>query len=784
MHDDGHTYDGRRRSPDATPFPAVKAAKMFRFRSQRSCGLRRLVGSLLVVATFVMLLVSIDRSPADAAPGCGTGALDAAQLNSLFANAGLGATPAGEGFGGGDYPHAYPLPDGRILWMFQDTFFSNDNVLGSTNAVHNGALVQQGNCWTMQGSRGRDFIGDAQTLDSRRFFWPLDAEIGADGNLWVFMAQMDNPNGNGAALGVRPIRTWRAVLDPVSLQQLAFDPAPNSSAQLYGQSIVSTDQWTYLYGNCYKQFVGAPTGPSEFDSCMRNTYVARVPLRQLGAVPTYWNGAGWVDDPGAAVPVTSRGQNAAMMNVQWFGDTFVNVTKLDEWWGTEIVIDRASSATGPWTTVDTINILSDRKCNRCGIYGAFLMPWLDNNGDMTIAVANGTDFNTWQRNAFLYRPTFYSRAVPTAETPLGAATAPTFDVGNDRSGFIAVDPERLIDTREPDQSFGRMNGNELYELDLTDRAPPNATAVALNLAASRTDDRGFIRAFPCNETEPTTSTLNPLAGQSVSNAAIVPLGDRRLCFRSQFDVDLIVDLNGWMSTDGTLGLEPIVPRRLFDSRTGDGGGRLVANQVVEVDAVVAGSDAEAVALSVTAIKPAGFGFVTAWPCGTPRPLAANLNTAPQITRPNYANVRVGGGADNGKVCLYTSGDTDLVVDVLGEYRPSAPARYTPVGPTRILDTRPGADGHRYHSSNLAELLPLGDVVAGQMNLTAVRPSGAGFTTGYACLTQPWPGTANVNYAAGDTATTLALVGSDAGYGCVYNSVPTNVVADLYGVWRE
>lgn len=753
---------------------------MNRLRTQKFRCPKRSLGLLLAIATLGLTLVSAEQPFAEAAPGCGTGAMNADQLNSLFASAGLGATPAGEGFGGGDYPHAFPLPDGRILWMFQDTFFSNDNVLGNTNAVHNGAIVQQGNCWTMQGSQGRDFIGDAQTIDSRQFFWPLDAEIGADGNLWVFMAQMDNPNGNGAAIGVRPTRTWRAILDPISLQQLAFDPAPNSSDQLYGQSIVSTDQWTYLYGNCYKQFAGAPTSPSEFDPCMRNTYVARVPLRQLGAQPNYWNGSDWVTNPGAAVPISTRGQNAAMMNVQWFGDTFVNVTKLDEWWGAEILIDRAVNATGPWTTVDSINILSDRKCNLCGIYGAFLMPWLDDKGEMTIAVANGTDFNTWKQNAFLYRPSFYSRPVPDAETPLGAATAPTFEVGNDRSGFVAVDPERLIDTREPDQPFGRMVGNELYELDLTALAPDNATAVALNLAASRTDSRGFIRAFPCNEPEPTTSTLNPLVGQAVSNAAIVPLGDGRVCFRSQFDVDLIVDLNGWMSPDAALGLEPIVPRRLFDSREGDGGGRLAADRVIEVEAVLSGSDAEAVALSVTAIKPDGFGFVTAWPCGTPRPLVANLNTAPQVTRPNYANVRVG----NGKVCLYTSGTTDLVIDVLGEYRPTATARYTPVGPTRILDTRPGADGHRYHSSNLAELLPLGDVVAGQMNLSAIRPSGAGFTTGYACLTEPWPGTANVNYAAGDTATTLALVGSDAGYGCVYNSAPTNVVADLYGVWRN
>ena len=233
-----------------------------------------------------------------------------------------------------------------------------------------------------------------------------------------------------------------------------------------------------------------------------------------------------------------------------------------------------------------------------------------------------------------------------------------------------------------------------------------------------------------------------------------------------------------MTTTSDVGLTPITPRRLLDTRTGEGGGRLAAGRTVEVDVAPADGNQTAVSLNLTAVKPTGSGFVTAWPCGTDRPLVANLNTAAGVTRPNQVNVRVG---EDGNVCLYTSGATDLTVDLMGEYSPDSTSTYTPIGPVRVLDTR--TDGPRSHSSNLAELVPLGDLAGAQINITATRTTRPGYLTAYACLTDPWPGTANANYVASDTSTNLALVTPSAGYACIYSSSPTQTIADLYGVWR-
>jgi hypothetical protein len=757
----------------------------------RAGGRRR--ASLIVAAALVAGAFSGAIGPIghvhQASAACTAGAtLDAAQLNAAFAAPGLGATGSAEGLGGGDYQHAYPLPDGRVLWLFQDMYFSNDNNLNSppNNAAHNAGLIQQGSCFTVLGSQGRDVIGDIETIDSRRWFWPLDGEIGFDGNLWIFMAEMSNSSGNGAATGALPVRTWLAILDPVTLRQLYFAPAPDSGASkaLYGWSIVSNDRWSYLYGNCYRQFANDVNGPGQFDStCMPNTYLARVPLGHFDVMPEYWNGSGWVANAGQAVPISSRGASNPM-SVQWFGDVFVSVTKLDDWWGTQLLIDRAKEPQGPWTTVQTIPVLADRKCsNGCGNYGAFLVPWLNSNAKMTIALSNGGDYPLWLANGSLYRPTFYTADVP---GPVGGSSASpaAFPTTGGTAGFVAVDPVRLVDTRISGQAFGRVRAGGQAVLDLRTVSPggvpAGATAVALNLTAVDAGANGYVRAYPCSAPEPATSNLNQDTGTVQTNAVIVAVGDGRICLRSSTDVDLVVDLNGWLTPTSNVGLQPVAARRLLDTRIGLGGNvRLAPGQQIQLPVVGAGSTATAVSLNVTAVDPSASGFVTAWPCGTERPNVSNLNPEPGITRPNLVNVRVGSG---GAVCLYTSQETDLVVDLLAEYRPGATARYTAFTPQRLLDTR--VQDIPRHASNNSVVVPMGPVVAAMVNLTATDAVAPGYLTGYPCLSTVWPGTSNVNYAAELASANSALLTGTRGYACVFSSSATDVVVDVFGAWTN
>ncbi len=739
----------------------------------------------LATVTGIVAVAASTATPVGAACASGT-RLNAAQLNSLFAAPGLGARPDQEGFGGGDYQHAYPLPDGRVLWLFQDMYFSNDNNLNVplNNAAHNTGLIEDGSCFTVLGSQGRDFIGDAETIDSRRWFWPLDGEIGFDGKLWIFMAEMSNSQGTGANLGALPVRTWLAIVDPVTLQQQYFAPAPDAAAtkQLYGWSIASNDQYSYMYGHCYRQYAHDVDGPGQFDStCMPSTYVARVPLGHFDMQPEYWDGATWSPDATKAVPILTRGA-ANPMSVQFFGDVWVSVTKADDWWGTNIYVDAAPSPQGPWTTVQTIPTLADRKCsNNCGNYDAFLMPWLDASGKMTIALSNGGEYALWLANGFLYRPTFYSVPVPAAFPGASAASAPSFPVVKGTAGFLAVDPVRLLDTRVAGQAFARLGAGTQGVLDLkTVGVPTGATAVALNVTAVDPDLNGWVRVYPCSTPEPTTSNVNQVVGEAQTNAVVVPVGDGRLCFRTLTAVDLIVDLNGWLTPNSTVGLVPGAARRLVDTRSGQGGStRLQPGQTLAVQVVPTGSATTAVALNITAVDPSAAGFVTAWPCGVTRPVVSNLNPEPGVTQPNFVNVRVG---TSGMVCLYSSQETDLVVDLQAEYRPGATTRYASLPPQRLLDSRDHNAAR--HQSNLSYLVSMGSVVAAQLNLTATGATSAGYLTGYPCLTDQWPGTSNVNYVRSTASANSALVTNSRGYSCIFASTPTDAVVDIFGVWTN
>lgn len=738
-------------------------------------------GAAAIAATALLVVVPLPVAPRAAAATCDGRHLGAAELNAVFAHPGVGGA---DGYAGGDYPHAYTLPGGRVLWLFQDIFYSADDDLRDslTAAAHNGGLLQDGECFTRVGGPGANAIGHELTVPLSRWFWPLDGEIGADGALWIFMAEMVNPNGTGAGLGTVPVATWVARLDPATLAVVSFTHAPDAGARLYGWSVVSDDRWSYLYGHCYRQYVHDVDGPGQFDaSCMPDTYLARVPVGHFEAAPEYWTSAGWGRSADDAVPILHR-PDASPISVQWFGDVFVAATKVSDWWGTSIEIDRAQRPEGPWQRVTTISTVGDRRCSRCGNYGAFLAPWIDAAGNLTIALSNGAPFELWYANAWLYRPSFYSIPLPAPSTEGSAAHPAPFSVPAGDAGFVAVDPVRLVDTREPGAPFGRLRPGRVARLDLRSSMPAGTRAVALNLATTGSAGDGWVRAYPCDGAEPPTSSVNPVAGDEVSNAAVVAVGSGELCFTTLRETELVVDLDGWLTTTSDVGLAPVTPRRLVDTRDGTGGvRRLRGGTTIEVQAVAGGSTATAVVLNVTAVDPTEDGYVTVWPCGMPMPVVANLTPQAGVTRPNAVHVRVGtGGGSSGKVCLYSLHDTDLVVDLFAEYRPGAPARYAAMAPIRLLDTRVAYSAQ--HQTDLSYLLAAGGATALQLNVTAVPGSIAGFLTAHTCASAPRPLVANVNYRGGEVSgnATLALVGR--GYTCVYPMTVADVVVDLFGVW--
>lgn len=248
----------------------------------------------------------------------------------------------------------------------------------------------------------------------------------------------------------------------------------------------------------------------------------------------------------------------------------------------------------------------------------------------------------------------------------------------------------------------------------------------------------------------------------------------------------------------------VTPGRLLETRVGDdkktvdgefeGDGPNSAGGTVELTVVDRGgvsSDAAAVLLNIAVIRPDMNGFLTAYPCGTDRPLAANANYAANAVVSNAVLAKVG---DEGKVCIYTDRVADLTADVIG-YVPSGGSPL-PVDPARLLETRTGAtdktvDGLFEGDGPIpgGETLKLDvakrggvaeDAKAVMMNVAAINPLTNGFLTIFACDVDR-PNAASVNFAGGAVRSNSVTsgIGVD-GDVCIYASQTVEVAIDVNG----
>ena len=116
---------------------------------------------------------------------------------------------------------------------------------------------------------------------------------------------------------------------------------------------------------------------------------------------------------------------------------------------------------------------------------------------------------------------------------------------------------------------------------------------------------------------------------------------------------------------------PLEPSRILDTRSGNGAPATKVGQGATLDLQVTGrggvpaAGVSAVVMNVTVTEPSAGSFLTAWPTGSGRPDASNLNYVAGQTVPNLVVAKVGTG---GKVSLFNlAGSTHVIADVVGWY---------------------------------------------------------------------------------------------------------------------
>ncbi|MFJ3669250.1 DUF4185 domain-containing protein [Streptomyces sp. NPDC090106] len=282
------------------------------------------------------------------------------RLTAEFTRYGDDATRADD-WTGGDGTHSVRLPDGRVLWLFSDTYlgqvYAPPNPVGESHAwrdttaplVRNSAVVMRDG--RLESTLSAPLFADP---GPDRWRWPVAARVeprspGSSERvvrvlLWVRTAAaapwiFGTPTATEVATLSLPdlrVESVRTVFD----QSLVPDP---SRRVLFGTTLLASGGWTYVFGGDDGQAVSRPVS---------SAYVARVPRGRLAEAGAwqYWNGSTWssAQHPAPVLGDGKRGVGSAFSVVRE-GGTYVLFTMAAGTEGlTTVTSYWACSPTGPW----------------------------------------------------------------------------------------------------------------------------------------------------------------------------------------------------------------------------------------------------------------------------------------------------------------------------------------------------------------------------------------------------------------------------------------------------
>ena len=395
--------------------------------------------------------------------------------------------------------------------------------------------------------------------------------------------------------------------------------------------------------------------------------------------------------------------------------------------------------------------------------------------------------------------------IPTTTTPVTPNPEP--EQPNETQPVDPIDPihpvddrvdtvpgKRIFDSRDGDA--GRLPKQTVRYVQIAGIGdiPSDASVATINFTVVDPSGWGFVTAWGCNaitDAIPDASILNYNSGWTRANTQTIGLGHTGgICVWSYADTDLIVDTQGYLTSDGiTMHTKPV---RVMNAR---GSSSFVAGEVRRVD--VTGTNLTAAFVNLTAVDPAEWGFLTLFPCATgdePVPNSSAVNYDKGATVANNAVVAL----TDGGFCVYSYGDTGVLVDVMGVID-TTDTSVTPLDPARLVDTRTGGvtsdrnyEGDGTFAAGETRMYVISgrsgiaeDATGVYLNITSANPQGhGGFLTVWACSSpnDTPPNTSVVNFTQGWSATPNSVLQrlSEDGHLCVYAYKSTDVLIDISG----
>ena len=393
-------------------------------------------------------------------------------------------------------------------------------------------------------------------------------------------------------------------------------------------------------------------------------------------------------------------------------------------------------------------------------------------------------------------------AWPALPLPSGSVRGGSMQSATSASGgaYTALSPTRILDTRTNGETLGP--GASLNLTVTGGTVPSDATAVALNVTVTDTTAASYLSVYPSGGSRPVVSNLNWVAGETVPNLVIVPVGagGQVTFYNHSGQTNVLVDLEGYFApeTSGSAAgsYVPLVPARITDTRAGSGfpnaGSTLVAGGSLNVQVTGAGgvptTGVTAVLMNLTVTDTTASSFLTAYPTGGALPTASNLNWVAGQTVANRVVVPV---SSSGQITLYNhAGQTDVIVDVDGYFingttAPVTASLYVPITPVRVLDTRQ-TSGPLGAGATISQQMGGVDAIGSNAsavvsNVTAVNTTAASYFTVYPTGTTR-PTASDVNWTAGQIVPNLTVATlSSSGAISIYNHAGSaDVVVDAFG----
>ncbi len=346
--------------------------------------------------------------------------------------------------------------------------------------------------------------------------------------------------------------------------------------------------------------------------------------------------------------------------------------------------------------------------------------------------------------------------------------------------FVGTTPTRLVDSRDGTGTeaspWSAAQQREVTVAGGTTGIPSDALAVVLNITGVLPSATTHLTVWPAGQTMPVASSLNLPAGSVRPNLVTVKVGTNGAVsiFNNVGNINVIADAVGYFEVDDSLPgrFNGLTPTRLIDSRDGTGTtlGPWTAGQARTI--VVAGgnspvpADASSVVLNLTGASASVATHLTVWPAGEAQPEASNLNLSPGPASANLVMAKLGATGD---VSIFNnSGSVHVIADLVG-YFGATGQRFTPVTPTRLVDSRDGlgttmgpwAAGSQRVVDLTRGPIPA-DAGAVMSNLTGVAPSADTHITAWSGDTT-MPIASNLNLAMGDVRANQAVTAlSDTG----------------------